>query len=90
MTRGGADGRGSAGRARGRADLGNGAGARAVGSLSMKESDMIDAANSPDPVPTDDDTAWPDPVSPERAEKDGDGEVERVIEEGTAVLGSPD
>lgn len=51
---------------------------------------MIDAANSPDPMPTDDDTAWPDPVSPEREEKDGDGEVERVIEEGTAVLGSPD
>jgi len=51
---------------------------------------MTDAANSPDPVPTDDDTAWPDPVSPEREEKDGDKDVERVIEEGTAVLGSPD
>lgn len=51
---------------------------------------MTDAANSPDPVPTDDDTAWPeeDRITPEKGESETD--VDQVIEEGTAVLGSPD
>lgn len=51
---------------------------------------MTDAANSPDPVPTDDDTAWPeeDRITPEKGEPEKD--VDQAVEEGTAVLGSPD
>lgn len=51
---------------------------------------MTDDANSPDPVPTDDDTAWPEPEG-ERPTKDApEKDVDQVIEEGTAVLGTPD
>ena len=51
---------------------------------------MTDAANSPDPVLTDDDTAWPekDRITPLRGEPET--EVDKVIEDGTAVLGTPD
>lgn len=49
---------------------------------------MTDAANSPDPVPTDDDTAWPEPEGAQPSEEQT--EVDRMIEEGTAVLGTPD
>jgi hypothetical protein len=58
--------------------------------LHPKEIAMTDAANSPDPVPTDDDTAWPeeDRITPAKGEPEKD--VDQVIEEGTAVLGSPD
>lgn len=51
---------------------------------------MTDTANSPDPVPTDDDTAWPEQegITPSKGEPETD--VDKVIEDGTAVLGSLD
>jgi hypothetical protein len=58
--------------------------------LHHKEIAMTDAANSPDPVPTDDDTAWPDPVGGETPKGEPETDVDEVIEENTAVLGSPD
>ena len=51
---------------------------------------MTDDANSPDPVPTDDDTAWPeeDRITPPKGEPEKG--IDQVIEEDTAVLGAPD
>lgn len=51
---------------------------------------MTDDANSPDPVPTDDCTAWPEPAGAPPSEDQPETEVDKVIEEGTAVLGTPD
>jgi hypothetical protein len=51
---------------------------------------MTDAANSPDPVPTDDDTAWPEPAGERPSKGEPEKAVDKVIEEGKAVLGSPD
>jgi len=51
---------------------------------------MTDAANSPDPVPIDDDTAWPEPAGDAPPKGEPEKDVDEVIEEGTAVLGSPD
>jgi hypothetical protein len=57
---------------------------------------MTDAINSPDPVPVeDDDTAWPDPVGPEKdgevLEKDeADRKIDRLIGEEASALRTPD
>ncbi|MDQ8027485.1 MAG: hypothetical protein REJ23_02070 [Brevundimonas sp.] len=51
---------------------------------------MINDANSPDPVPNDDDTAWPGPAGERPSKEEPEKNVYQVIEEGTAVLGTPD
>lgn len=42
-------------------------------------------ANSPDPTPTDDDTAWPETTEPRKDNAPSD--VDRIIEENTSVNG---
>ena len=51
---------------------------------------MTDAANSPDPVPTDEDAAWPEPAEERPSKDEPETAVDKVIEEDTAVLGTPD
>ena len=51
---------------------------------------MTDAANSPDPVPTDEDAVWPEPAGERPSKDEPETAVDKVIEEDTAVLGTPD
>lgn len=51
---------------------------------------MTDDANRPDPVPTDDDTAWAEPDGQRPMTDKPEKDIDQVIREGTAVLGTPD
>lgn len=52
---------------------------------------MTDHANNPDPIPKDDDTAWPEHDNAAPVDESGKKRTDdATIEENTLVLGSPD
>lgn len=53
---------------------------------------MTDAANNPDPLPEEDDTAWADPQGEETAQGDREeaDAFDEAVEKNTSVLGTPD
>lgn len=52
---------------------------------------MTEAANSPDPLPQDDDTAWPEDAATGKPQEPArDADPASIIEENTSVNGSPD